>query len=96
MLPNVILALVTEIDGRVRQGHVWLRTVEEMSFGGGKEEMEFSAAHIPMALDFLKRQGYDDVHVLVPHVRVEDLTRMLNENGLDRIDHRLAHFFRML
>lgn len=96
LMPNVVLALVTEVDGRVRQGHVWLRTIEEMSFGGGREEMAFSAQHIPMALDYLRRRGYDDVHTLVPHPRVRDLAEMLESHGLHRIDHRLAHFFRML
>jgi hypothetical protein len=95
-LPNVLLALVTEVNGRVRQAHVWLRTVEEMSFGGGKEEMEFSGAHIPMALDLLRRKGLDDVHILVPHIRVSGLSKMLESNQFIRIDHRLAHFFRML
>ena len=94
--PNVELALVTTRNGRVRQGHVWLRTIEEMSFGGGKEDMAFSSQHIPMALDYLKRRGYDDVHTLVPHQRVADLSEMLESHGLYRIDHRLAHFFRML
>lgn len=96
LLPNVIRALVTEVNGRVRQAHVWLRTVEEMSFGGGREDMAFSAAHIPLVLDLLRSLGYDDVHVLVPRVRTGDLTAMLNAHGLYRIDHRLAHFFRML
>lgn len=91
---NVVLALVTEIDGRVRQGHIFLRAVEEMSFGGGAEVMEFSGEHIPMALDILRRRGYDSLHVLVPHRRVDDLREMLELQGLNRIDHRLAHFFR--
>ncbi len=94
--PNVVLALVTEVNGRVRQGHVWLRTIEEMSFGGGRAEMAFSGQHIPMALDYLKRRGYDDVHVLVPRQRLADLEELLDGQGLLRIDHRLAHFFRML
>ncbi len=95
-LPNVALALVTEIDGRVRQGHVWLRTVEEMSFGGGAEVMAFSAAHIPMALELLKAKGYVDVHELIPHCRVADLEAMLTGQGFGRIDGRLAHFHKML
>lgn len=94
--PNVILALVTEVNGRVRQGHVWIRTCEEMSFGGGKEDMDFSSAHIPIALDYVKRQGYADTHILVPHNRVPDLGDMLERNQLHRLDNRLAHFFKML
>ena len=95
--PNVTLALVTEVDGRVRMGHLFLRTIEAMSFGGGREEMLFSATHIPMALEMLKAKGYDDVHTLVPHPRVsEEHQQLLESYGLNRIDHRLAHFFKSL
>ena len=97
LLPNVALALVTVVDGRVRQGHVWLRTLEEMSFGGDGEAWKFSGKHIPLAHAMLKEQGYDDVHVLVPRgARVRGLSKMLEAVGLQRIDHRLAHFFKML
>lgn len=96
LMPNVALALVTEVDGRVRQGHVWLRTLEEMSFGGDAEAWEFSGKHIPLAHALLREQGYDDVHVLVPKPRARGLKRMLEAAGLRRIDHRLAHFFKML
>lgn len=96
LLPNVVLALVTEIDGRVRQGHVWLRSVEEMSFGGGREAMAFSALHIPMALQMLRERGYDALHIFPPHLRVGDLDEMLRGHGMRRIDDKLAHYFRTL
>lgn len=101
LMPNVALALVTEVlspkGWRVRMGHVFLRTVEAMSFGGGKEDMDFSALHIPMALDVLRRQHYDDVHTLVPQARATaEHSELLESYGFNRIDHRLAHFFRML
>jgi hypothetical protein len=96
LMPNVALALVTEVNGRVRQGHVWLRTVEEMSFGGDAEAWKFSGAHIPLAHALLRERGYDDVHVLVPKARANALQKMLAAAGLQRIDQRLAHFFRML
>lgn len=97
LMPNAALALVTEVDGRVRQGHVFLRTIEAMSFGGGRETMEFSAGHIGMACQILKRLGYDDLHTFVPVERAsEEHTALLGANGLTRIDPRLAHFFRML
>jgi hypothetical protein len=96
LVPNCALALVTEVDGRVRQGHVWIRTVEEMSFGGGAEAWKFSGSHIPLALEALRAQGYADVHTFVPKPRARGLRRMLEAAGLYRIDHRLAHFFRML
>lgn len=101
-LPNVALALVTEArtgdrPWRVRCGHVFLRTIEVMSFGGGREEMEFSMGHIPMALQLLKERGYDDAHAFVPRQRATpELIEVLGEQGMKQIDHRLAHFFRVL
>ena len=109
LLPNVPLALVTESrfmrphtgmlgrPWRIRCGHVFLRTIEVMSFGGGVEEMRFSMSHIPAALEILKQRGYVDAHAFVPgHRATPDLTHELQEQGLDRIDYRLAHFFRMI
>jgi hypothetical protein len=97
LLPSVPLALTTERDGRVRQVHVFLKTIECMGFGGGREDMLFSADHIPMALDFLRRQGYDDCHVFIPGVRVSpEHHALLASHGMARLDQRLAHFFRTL
>lgn len=96
LLPNVICALVTEVNGRVRAGHLWLRSVEEMSFGGDAATVAFSMAHIPMVLEMLRARGYDALHVLVPHRRVPDLAALLEAQGLNQIDHRLAHFFRTI
>jgi hypothetical protein len=95
-LPNIVLAVVVEAAGRVRQAHVFLRTIEEMTFGGGAEDMAFSAQHIEVTLDLLRRRGYDDFHTFLPHNRVSDLGPTLAEHGLNRLDLRLAHFFRML
>lgn len=95
LVQNVALALVTERDGRVRQVHLAMRTIEIMGFGGGREDMEFSAAHIPMMMDSLKRRGYDDAHTFIPNVRVsEEHCKLLQDFGMTRLDHRLAHFFR--
>ena len=102
LLPNVALALVTETRPsperrwRVRMGHVFLRTIEEMSFGGGKLEMDFSGAHIPLAMEILRGKGYDDLHVLVPKARARGLRRLLQSHGLRRIDDKFAHWFGML
>jgi|GEM_PF-5595220 len=96
LLPNVLLALVTEVNGRVRQGHVWLRTIEQMDFGGGRADTEFAIAHMPLILDSLRRRGYADEHIFVPKVRVEDFAGLLAEQGMQRVDTRLAHYFRML
>ena len=94
LLKSVPLALTTERQGRVRQVHVFLQTIECMGFGGGREDMEFSADHIPMALDFLRRQGYDDLHVFIPGVRVSpEHHALLVSHGMARLDQRLAHFF---
>ncbi len=97
LLSAVPLALTTERDGRVRQVHVFLRTIECMGFGGGEADMQFSGEHIPLALDFLGRQGYDDLHVFVPGVRVSpEHHALLASHGMTRLDQRLAHFFKML
>ncbi len=97
LVQNVPLALTTERDGRVRSGTVFLRTIEAMHFGGGREDMEFDAGHIPLAFDMLRRMGYDDVHLFVPPLRVSPEHRQrLEAFGLTRLDERLAHFFKML
>jgi hypothetical protein len=93
LVQNVPLALVTERDGRVCQVEICLRSIELITFGGG--DPSFTYAHIPMALDFLKRRGYDDVHAFVPKVRAtEAQIRLLEEHGMFRLDQRLAHFYR--
>ena len=94
--PNIELALVTEVAGRVRQGHVWLRTIEQMDFGGGREDTEFAIMHMPAVFDVLKRRGYEDVHVFVPRRRLWDFETILEDQGLTRQDPRLAHFFTSL
>lgn len=93
LIQNVPLALVTERDGRVRGGYICLRTVEVMGVGGG--DMDFSAAHIPMMADLLRRKGYDDFHTFVPIQRaIPAHCKLLETQGMTRIDNRLAHFFR--
>lgn len=102
LVENAALALVTEVrspngEWRVRMGHVFLRTIEAMSFGGGEGDMKFSAAHIPLASEALKQRGYIDLHSFVPKGRATTKhILLLEESGLNRVDHRLAHFFRML
>lgn len=94
---NAPIALATERDGRLRSATVFLRTIEAMHFGGGREDMEFDAGHIPLAGEMLRRMGYDDLHVFVPGARVTPEHRALLEDyGLARLDHRLAHFLKML
>ena len=97
--PGIALALVTEVrrgdSWRVRQGHVFLKTIEVMSFGGGKEDMAFSAPHIPVAFAMLAGRDFDAVHCFVPRDRAtEEHQALLEKYGLDRVDHRLAHFLK--
>lgn len=95
LVQNVPLALVVERNGRVCQAEIFTRTIEIMGIGGGREDMEFSAAHIPMALDLLKRKGYTEVHTFVPNVRVSEAhATLLQQHGMHRLDQRLAHFYR--
>lgn len=95
LVQNVPLALTTERDGRPVNLSIFLRTIEVMSIGGGHEDWQFSAAHIPMAMEFLRRRGYDEVHTFVPKVRVSsEHAKLLETYGMTRIDNRLAHFYR--
>lgn len=95
-LPNVVTALVTEVNGRVRQWHLWLRTIEQMSGGGGREDTEFSIAHMPMVLEAIAARGYVDEHIFVPKVRLDDFAQMLAAQGCERVDNGLAHFYRTI
>lgn len=97
LVPNVALALVTEDEeGRVRQAHLFLRTIELQCVGGGRDRWEFSIGHIPLALEALRAQGYTEVNTFVPKPRVRGLQRLLDAVGFRRLDQRLAHFFRTI
>jgi hypothetical protein len=97
LVQNVPLALVTENNGRVVNCHIFTRTIEVMGWGGGRDNHEISAAHIPMAADFLKRRGYDSLLALVPKLRATDAQSTLLETyGLHRVDNRLAMYFKEL
>lgn len=94
---NVPLALVSEINGRVEQAHVYLRTVEQMSFGTNRRATALSLRQAAAAFYLLKQKGYQDLHVLVPKQRTEAMKHRLAEAmGLERDDDRLAHFYREL
>lgn len=93
LVENVPLALVVENGNRVRQGFICMRTIEVFGVGGG--DMEFSAAHIPMMADFLRRKGYDDLHTFVPRNRATaQHCKLLEDFGMTRLDPRLATFYR--
>lgn len=95
LLSNVPLALTVERDNRVRGVTLFLRTIEIMSFTAGNSDMIFSAAHIPMAVDLLRRRGYQDGHTLVPSSRLSTPhVTLLESYGLIRLDPRLATFYK--
>lgn len=93
--PNAALALVTEMDGEVRQGHIFLRTLEMMSFGVSRRASAISLRHAPLAVELLRERGYVDMHVLAPRQRAAAMeNRLAQAMGLLRDDDRLAHFYR--
>lgn len=97
LVDNVPLALVSEMNGRLEQAHVFLRTLEMMSFGTNRRATALSMRQAPAAFYLLRQKGYQDLHVLVPKNRTEAMQHRLAEAmGLVRDDDRLAHFYRNL
>lgn len=95
LLPSVPLALTVERDNRVRGVTLFLRTIEIMSFTAGHSDMLFSAAHIPMAVDFLRRRGYSDAHTFIPQTRLSPQhVTLLESYRMIRLDPRLATFYK--
>lgn len=98
-LPNIPLALVAvDVEtGLVVQGHVWERTVEQMTFGISPEATVCSMHQHPAVFHLLRERGYTDLHILVPVERAADM-----EHGLDAIlkmtdtSKTLKHFYRLL
>jgi hypothetical protein len=95
---NIALALVAvDQRGRVRAGYVFERTIEMMSFGGGKEVTEAGLDEVPAVFYELRALGYQDLHVQVPKVHVGEIEGQLEQRlGTARDDDRLAHFYREL
>ncbi len=98
-LASIALALVacdTE-TGEVMQGHVYERTVEQMSFGISPEATVCSMHEQEAVFFLLREKGYRDLHVLVPNQRVEDM-----RHGLEKIlklkctEGVLTHLYRLL
>jgi hypothetical protein len=98
-LPSIVLALVA-VDvktGMVVQGHIWERTVEQMSFGTDPRATVCSMHEYPAVFHLLREKGYSDLHILVPTQRVKQM-----EHGLDSIlgmtdtGEMLRHFYRLL
>lgn len=98
LTPNVALALsMVDSRGRVHGGHVFERTLEMMSFGGGTDAIESAVAdHIGVFYE-LRALGYQNLHIQVPKQHVAELEEVLTKRlGTARDDDKLAHFYREL
>ena len=97
-LPNIPLALVavTE-DGEVVQGHVYERTLEQLTFGINPEATVCSM-HEQEAVSFvLREKGYADLNIFVPVQRVPQMEHGLQRIlGMTKMDEIMAHFYRRL
>jgi hypothetical protein len=95
-IPLALVAVDVE-TGEVVQGHVWERTVEQMTFGISPEATVCSMHESPAVFHLLRERGYDDLHILVPVERAAEM-----EHGLDSIlkmtdtSATLRHFYRLL
>lgn len=80
-LSSIPLALVavTE-DGEIRQGHVFERTVEQMTFGIDPEATVCSMREQDAVFFLLRERGYRDLHILVPPERAPQM-----QHGLEKI-----------
>ena len=97
-MPDVPLALA-EVDsrGRLVAAHVFERTLEYMSFGGGHDSLEAVLNEAPGIFYELRRMGYRDLHILPPRRHLDALEAVLkNRMGMTRVDEKLAHFYREL
>ena len=94
---NAPLALVTERDGVVEQGSVFIRTLELMVFGTEPRATVASVRNNPSVFYLLREKGYEDLHVFIPQTRAAAMqNRLALGMGLKRDDARLAHFYRTL
>lgn len=98
LLPDVPLALAAiDSRGRVASAHVFERTLEYMSFGGGEQALTAVLDEAPGIFYELRRLGYRDLHILPPHRHLGALEATLkNRMGMHRLDGYLAHFYRKL
>lgn len=95
-LRSVELALVAESGpGEVAQAHVWINTLEQLSFGIDPKATVCSMHEQDAVLYLLRQRGYTDFHILVPPNRAPDM-----QHGLERIYGMSAtgmvHFYRLL
>jgi len=79
-LSRVPLALVAvDAAGKVAQGHIYERTVEQMSFGISAAATLSSIREQDAVFYLLRARGYTDLHMLVPEERAAGLGRGLDE-----------------
>lgn len=94
LVDNMPLALVTECDGAVQQAVLFERTTEVMCFGTNPRATSFSRREMDRMAYLLKLRGYTGAHCFVPVQAVEHMEKPLGRAGYERVDHKLAHFFR--
>jgi hypothetical protein len=97
-LIDIPLALAA-VDGRgrVASAHVFERTLEYMSFGGGEAALEAVLDEAPAIFHRLRRMGYRDLHILPPLAHLRALEAVLKDRmTMARIDTYLGHFYREL
>lgn len=98
-LPGIPLALVAvDIEtGEVLQGHVWIRTVEQMTFGIAPEATACSMREQEAVYYLLRERGYTDLHILVPNERVEQIGSGLeNSMHMHATGEMMQHYYRLL
>lgn len=95
-IPLALVAVDVETE-MVEQGHVWIRTLEQMSFGISPEATVCSMHEHPAVFHLLRERGYTDLHILVPKERVGQMAHGL-DSILKTIDtgETLRHFYRLL
>ena len=94
--PQIVLALVAVNEfEEVVQGHVWEKTIEQMTFGIDRNATVCSMHEADAVLYLLRERGFHDLHILVPEQRVKQM-----QHGLEKIYGMsatgLTHFYRML
>jgi len=97
-LPDIPLALAAiDSRGRVASAHVFERTLEYMSFGGGQQALAAVLDEAPGIFYRLRGLGYRDLHILPPLAHMRALEAVLKDRmGMNRIDTYLGHFYREL
>lgn len=97
-LASIPLALgAVDKSDQVIQGHVWIQTLEQMTFGTDPRATACSIREMGAVWFALRNLGYHDVHLQVPKIVVGDLERGLaRDMRMTRDDHELAHFYRLL